>query len=224
MRRRNTTESTNFQALLDWAATSTGDMSENVVEQEPVGEEAPKNIPIPENVDENESVIVSCGEIQGTFLVHKLKVIYDGQEVSPTKFENLGGRGSDKKWKSSLQVILDGKPAGSIGLWLQANYPEKLLTASGSVANGQSVEKRSRGRPAGSKARPVHSDLALRRDAMDVDGSHQQRNHIEAEGVVVGGVTMEQFMTLTPEVQLEFMRSQRHCQTLSILAQLNRGM
>lgn len=53
-------------------------MSENVVEQEPVGEEAPKNIPIPENVDENESVIVSCGEIQGTFLVHKLKVIYDG--------------------------------------------------------------------------------------------------------------------------------------------------
>jgi len=35
---------------------------------------------------------------------------------------------------------------------------------------------------------------------------------------------MEQFMTLTPEVQLEFMRSQRHCQTLSILAQLNRGM
>ena len=47
-------------------------------EQEAAGEEVPKNIPIPDNVDENESVIVSCGEIQGTFLVHKLKVIYDG--------------------------------------------------------------------------------------------------------------------------------------------------
>jgi hypothetical protein len=47
-------------------------------EQE-IGEDAGKVIPIPDNVDENESVIVSCGEIQGTFLVHKLKVIYDGR-------------------------------------------------------------------------------------------------------------------------------------------------
>jgi hypothetical protein len=195
-------------------------------EQE-AGEDAGRPIPIPENVDENESVIVCCGEIQGTFLVHKLKVIYDGQEVSPTKFENLGGRGSDKKWKSSLQVVIDGKPSGSIRLWLQAHYPEKLISASGATnANGTPVEKRGRGRPLGSKSRPVAApaDLALRRDVIDLEGSHQQRNHIEAEGVVVGGVTMEQFMTLTPEVQLEFMRSQRHCQTLSILAQLNRSM
>jgi len=55
-----------------------------------------------------------------------------GQEVSPTKFENLGGRGSDKKWKSSLQVILDGKPAGSIGLWLQVTLPSPLR---GKLAN-----------------------------------------------------------------------------------------
>ena len=71
-------------------------MVEPVAEQEGAGEEVPKNIPIPDNVDENESVIVSCGEIQGTFLVHKLKVIYDGGSPQNTHPEfELSQAGED---------------------------------------------------------------------------------------------------------------------------------
>ena len=64
--------------------------------------------------------------------IEGLRVILpcSGQEVSPTKFENLGGRGSDKKWKASLQVVIDGKPAGSIGHWLQVPPPPPLQESS----------------------------------------------------------------------------------------------
>lgn len=65
-------------------------------------------------------VPVVCGDCKGVLLVKQGRVLYEGQEMSPTEFERLGGKASAKKWKNSVRVMLpDGSPGGTIGEWLQ---------------------------------------------------------------------------------------------------------
>lgn len=56
------------------------------------------------------SLKVACGEMIGTLLVHRAKIVIhegspDEKEVSPTEFERLGGRSATKKWKQSIRLV-----------------------------------------------------------------------------------------------------------------------
>ncbi|CAL5229957.1 g13386 [Coccomyxa viridis] len=62
---------------------------------------------------------ICCGDAFGTLSLTSGRITYQGQDVSTTDFERIGGRASSKKWKQSVRVINDDGTAGKlIGDWL----------------------------------------------------------------------------------------------------------
>ena len=49
-----------------------------------------------------ERLAVSCNGRSATFLVRSQRVVLGGAEMTPSRFEQLAGRGDAKKWKTSI--------------------------------------------------------------------------------------------------------------------------
>jgi len=82
-------------------------------------------------------VAVTCGSLAGMMLLPKRIMLVgagtpQAKEVSPTEFERLGGKGCNKRWKSSIQLA---NGSCCIGDWLrQHGYEEKGLTRTSDAA------------------------------------------------------------------------------------------
>ena len=92
---------------------------------------------------------VFCGEHVGTFVFPEDEsakvnnsnakiVLPDGDVISPSAFESLAGKGSQKKWKSSIRVSLDDGRVLSIGTLIDERAktsPEAFVPVQESIAN-----------------------------------------------------------------------------------------
>ena len=56
--------------------------------------------PLPAGVPER--LPVSCNGRSAVFLVRCQRVLFGGDEMTPSRFEHLAGRGDAKKWKTSI--------------------------------------------------------------------------------------------------------------------------
>ncbi|KAG1679268.1 hypothetical protein FOA52_009298 [Chlamydomonas sp. UWO 241] len=74
----------------------------------------PPSRPVPPTVN------VVCNHMAGVFNVGTVDVtLPDGQIISATEFERLAGKGSSKKWKTSLRIMkADGWPGITIQDWM----------------------------------------------------------------------------------------------------------
>ena len=68
-------------------------------------------LPLPAGVPEE--VAVNCNGRTGTMIIRMQRVMYQGQEMSASKFEAICGKGDAKKWKSSL--------------WLEDEHGEPIM-------------------------------------------------------------------------------------------------
>ncbi|KAK9908321.1 hypothetical protein WJX75_005988 [Coccomyxa subellipsoidea] len=76
-------------------------------------------VDLPEGIQDTVDVI--CGDAIGLMDIRRARILFEGQDISPTELEKIGGRGASKKWKTSLRVInADGKPGKLVGDWLQS--------------------------------------------------------------------------------------------------------
>ncbi|KAM9391695.1 uncharacterized protein KZ484_003229 isoform 2-T2 [Pholidichthys leucotaenia] len=81
---------------------------------------------------ENDRLLVTCGNISGFLDVEKLRkgeecIAYKGRSFAPPVFEDLAGKGSSRKWKST--IFYDGKP-------LQYWFEQGHLTTKGYKRTG----------------------------------------------------------------------------------------
>ena len=59
-------------------------------------------MPLPEGVPEE--VEITCASRVARFLMRPQRVLWDGEEMPPSKFEAVCGKGDAKKWKATLHV------------------------------------------------------------------------------------------------------------------------
>lgn len=57
-------------------------------------------MPLPEGVDEE--IDIFCNGREALFLVRSQRVLYEGEEMPPSRFEAVCGKGDAKKWKATL--------------------------------------------------------------------------------------------------------------------------
>ena len=57
-------------------------------------------VPLPPGVPER--LAVTCNGRSALFLVRSQRVRFGGAEMTPSRFEQLAGRGDAKKWKTSI--------------------------------------------------------------------------------------------------------------------------
>lgn len=82
-------------------------------------------LPLPEGAPD--SVQITCnGRGPATFVVRQQRVLFEGKEMSASRFEALCGRADAKKWKTSL-FALDGsgEPGLNMGDWLDTHGFDK---------------------------------------------------------------------------------------------------
>ena len=81
-------------------------------------------IPLPEGCPEQ--VTVCCTTLFGVLLVRPQMIIYQGEEISPSTMEKLGGKAATKKWKNSLWACTDqGVPLMMMQEWLDQHGLDK---------------------------------------------------------------------------------------------------
>ena len=147
-------------------------VSSSVPPQPPLEE----GVPYP-GITQDLSVAVVCGDINGVLelkrgykkLQERVK-LPSGESVTPSKFESDAGRGSAKKWRLSLRVLLpNGKRGETVGEWIDRHgaHPKGL------VIGGEKDEKATMKE---SKA-PTRSAFEIQLDALlDAQGEIEIRS------------------------------------------------
>eukprot|EP00884_Botryococcus_braunii_P020427 jgi/Botrbrau1/7068/Bobra.0165s0091.1 len=97
--------------------TPLGSSAIGVGEQGEVAEAPAPPAQLPELPDKVEVV---CGTARGVLDLKRLRVLYNGEDISATQFEKAGGRALSKKWKASIRVVENGRDERCVDSWLKS--------------------------------------------------------------------------------------------------------
>lgn len=113
------------------AAVTAPAASAPVVEKEPEPDitKPVELLPLPEGIPEEVPVV--CNNKHALVRVRTQRVVYNGEDMAPSRFEALCGKGDSKKWKMTLlRSDEEGKPLECIQEWLDGhNLDRKALDA-----------------------------------------------------------------------------------------------
>lgn len=100
-----------------------GPMSQNGVVMSQV-----KLLPLPDGVPEG--VPVECNGKRGSLLVRSQRVVYGGEEMTASRFEQMCGKGEAKKWKCSLWYAdREGRSEVQMHDWLAIHGLDRRMLA-----------------------------------------------------------------------------------------------
>eukprot|EP00775_Hariotina_reticulata_P002645 gene2645-2945_t len=114
-----------FEALAGKGSTRKWRQSLLVVPEGPADPWVPEPMPVGDLIKlyQLDRQAVWCDQLPGMLDLNKMQVVpqsgqFEGQPMSLSAFEQLGGRGAARKWRRSL-TALDGEEAISLGEWME---------------------------------------------------------------------------------------------------------